>query len=705
MSEHDDRSASPQSAARITRREMLARAAALGAALAWPRGSVRAAVAPEERRDLFPQGVASGDPHPDSVLLWARRPPVGENRAKVLRVEVATDAAFHRVISRATAKLSPDTDWTCRVLAAGLRPSQIYWYRFIDEHGFASRVGRTITAPAADDERPVRFAFASCQNVQLGGQQAYRRMIWDDVHATPGAELEFVMHLGDFLYELVWYPEDRPQGMYARRVRDIVRYAHGEKNADFHVPTTVDDYRAVYHAYLGDPDVQDARARWPFVYMWDNHEFSWKGWQTQEDFGRGVVPAQTRKAAAAQAWYECQPARVARVGAAGGGVMESFTLPRVADRPLERFDANGLGLEAGNLAAIHALTLYRTFRWGRHVELFLTDNRSFRAEPITNRAEMAHFRSTAFPLFLPQDVIEVLDAGRAANSGTPPRTIPFAGAEVPNPRMSESPNSMLGGAQKAWFFDRLAHSTARWKLWGNSVGTLDWRTDCSRVPAETGARWPTTGNGQLGDDDWSGYRTERAEILDFIRAQGITGFVSLAGDRHSFQAGVLSRSLPPKEYVPVAAEFVTGSISAPGLFEAAEYAIPRDHPLRSLYVYDAPDGSVGPAINVTLMHGVRSSIELQRTHDPKAALAARNPDVAPHLAFMDAGGHGYAVVRATADALEVEFVAIPRPVERIEAEDGGPLAYRVTHRVAMWNRGTAPSLERIKVAGDLPLVL
>jgi hypothetical protein len=134
-----------------------------------------------------------------------------------------------------------------------------------------------------------------------------------------------------------------------------------------------------------------------------------------------------------------------------------------------------------------------------------------------------------------------------------------------------------------------------------------------------------SGYGQLGDDDWTGYRTERAEILEFIRTHGITGFVSLAGDRHAFQAGVLSRSLPPDEFVPVAVEFVTGSISAPGLFAAAEYAVPREHPLRPLYQYDALNGSVRPAINVTLMHGVRASIELQRTHDPQAALAVASP--------------------------------------------------------------------------------
>jgi alkaline phosphatase D len=40
-----------------------------------------------------------------------------------------------------------------------LKPDTIYWYRFTDEHGNGSRVGRTITAPANDNARPVCFAF------------------------------------------------------------------------------------------------------------------------------------------------------------------------------------------------------------------------------------------------------------------------------------------------------------------------------------------------------------------------------------------------------------------------------------------------------------------------------------------------------------------------------------------------------------------
>jgi len=105
------------------------------------------------------------------------------------------------------------------------------------------------------------------------------------------------------------------------------------------------------------------------------------------------------------------------------------------------------------------------------------------------------------------------------------------------------------------------------------------------------------------------------------------------------------------------------------------------------------------------MHGVRSSLALQRTGDTRQAMAERNPELAPHLSFMDAGAHGFSIVRATPEAIEVEFVCIPRPIERSEGADGGPLAYRIAHRVKRWNGGEAPKLERRSLEGVLPLVL
>jgi alkaline phosphatase D len=101
-----------------------------------------------------------------------------------------------------------------------------------------------------------------------------------------------------------------------------------------------------------------------------------------------------------------------------------------------------------------------------------------------------------------------------------------------------------------------------------------------------------------------------------------------------------------------------------------------------------------------MLHGVRSCLEYRRTRDIAAARSGRNPDLSPHLSFLDMGGHGYSVVHATGDWLEVEFVCIPRPIERSTAPDGGPLRYRVTHRARRWMRGEQPRLQQRVVEGS-----
>src|SRR5689334_23160087 len=152
-----------------TRRSLLAQASAVGAALAFGQSCAHTPTGDRtERRDLYPQGVASGDPFPDSVILWTRRAPDAGASKHRLMVEVAGDEAFSNVVARGDVEVSAATDWTCRFLAAGLQPAREYWYRFVDEAGNMSRVGRTLTAPTANDDRPVRFAFVSCQDVTNG---------------------------------------------------------------------------------------------------------------------------------------------------------------------------------------------------------------------------------------------------------------------------------------------------------------------------------------------------------------------------------------------------------------------------------------------------------------------------------------------------------------------------------------------------------
>ena len=246
-----------------SRRSLLKQAAALGAALAFGQSCASTPAGPRtERRDLYPQGVASGDPAPESVILWTRRAPEEGASSHRLMVEVASDEAFSRIVARGDVEVSAATDWTCRFLAAGLRPAREYWYRFVDEAGNTSRVGRTLTAPTANDDRPVQFAFVSCQDPTNSALNAYRRMIYEDVRRPREEQLSFVLHLGDFIYEMIRYPEDTPDGMdRGRRLRDGFRYPTGKKIRRFNYPTDLADYRAAYKNFLADPDLQDARAR------------------------------------------------------------------------------------------------------------------------------------------------------------------------------------------------------------------------------------------------------------------------------------------------------------------------------------------------------------------------------------------------------------------------------------------------------------
>src|SRR3954447_22500611 len=193
----------------LNRREFVQLAAALGASLAWG-GSARASTTGwHERRDLYPEGVASGDPDSSSVILWTRRPfeppavgapGVKSSGRRLLTVEVAEDDAFRRVVAKASAPVSAESDWTTRVLVGRLKPARVYWYRFADGEGNGSRVGRTIPAPLAIDRRPVNSAFVSGQSVNEGRLSGYRRMIFEDGRAAPADQLGFVLHLGDFIY-------------------------------------------------------------------------------------------------------------------------------------------------------------------------------------------------------------------------------------------------------------------------------------------------------------------------------------------------------------------------------------------------------------------------------------------------------------------------------------------------------------------------
>ena len=151
--------------------------------------------------------------------------------------------------------------------------------------------------------------------------------------------------------------------------------------------------------------------------------------------------------------------------------------------------------------------------------------------------------------------------------------------------------------------------------------------------------------------------------------------------------------------------FGTSSVSA---LVCSKPGAPADKslPTRARLLADfADEKKPKPALNLLVRHGVRSCLEYARNFDLKTARSLSNPELAPHLEFVDLGGHGYAKVRLSADAMRTEFVCIPRPITRSEKPNGGPIKYRVLHTAALWKSGEKPVLVQRVLDGKADLCI
>ncbi|MBA8823839.1 phosphodiesterase/alkaline phosphatase D-like protein [Saccharopolyspora lacisalsi] len=268
-----------QPVGRISRRNFLGGASATAVLLGTGAlNSGQAHALPPELGDPFTLGVASGDPLPDSVVLWTRLAPdpvAADGRGGMppetfgVRYEVAEDREFGRIVRRGAAEATPELGHSVHPEVDGLRPGREYFYRFRAGRA-VSPVGRTRTAPArgARVDR-LRFALASCQAWVGGRYAAYRTMAEDD--------LDFVVHVGDYIYE-----------------------GGGTR--------TLADFRLLHARYKGSEDLRAAHAAFAFVTTFDDHEVdnNWTGDVPQDD-----TPSFLElRANAFQAYYEHLPLRI-----------------------------------------------------------------------------------------------------------------------------------------------------------------------------------------------------------------------------------------------------------------------------------------------------------------------------------------------------------------------------------------------------------
>lgn len=291
--------AASSTAINLSRRRWL-QAAATAAGLSVTGGAARVLARPQFSADPFTLGVASGDPASDGFVLWTRLAPDPFNDGGMppfdvlVQWQVAQDEGFRRIVQSGVAVAAPEWAHSLHVEVAGLAPDRWYWYRFIS-NSVASPVGRARTLPLAGAPASrLRLAVASCQHYEQGYFSAYRHMLDDD--------LDFVVHVGDYIYEGSWGAQ--------------IRRHESPRGA-----LTLADYRDRHACYKHDPDLQRAHAMYPWLLTWDDHDVS-------NDYA-GLVPSDgepraefaARRAAAYRAYYEHMPLRAVHRPRVGGGML------------------------------------------------------------------------------------------------------------------------------------------------------------------------------------------------------------------------------------------------------------------------------------------------------------------------------------------------------------------------------------------------
>lgn len=265
----------------------------------------------------FHEGVASGDPLADRIIIWTRLTPLlrGENKSLVtisnIVWQVALDSGFRSISKQGTASTSEANDFCLKVDVSGLQANTKYYYRFM-VGDTASPVGRSKTLPVSQTDE-ARFAVVSCSNYGHGYFHAYADIATRD-------DLDFVLHLGDYIYE---YQDD----VYT----DPELVATTRALEPKHEILSLDDYRARYRCYRNDKDLQAVHANHPFIVVWDDHELANDAWiEGAQGHQSSEGNWDARKRNALKAYREYMPIRDPEQGADSLQIYRQFDIGNLA---------------------------------------------------------------------------------------------------------------------------------------------------------------------------------------------------------------------------------------------------------------------------------------------------------------------------------------------------------------------------------------
>jgi alkaline phosphatase D len=244
----------------------------------------------------FYHGVASGDPLSDRVIIWTRVTPDTNqiNQSIVVNWRVATDTGMTSIVNNGTVLTDSSADFTVKVDVTALNPNTVYYYEF-QTGTYLSPRGRTKTNPVGANVDSLRFAIVSCANYEAG---------WFNVYASLLQRQDFdaVICLGDYIYEYNTggYSPNPAVNRQWSPANEIVSVA---------------DYRMRYSTYRLDDDLQRLHQQFPFIVVYDDHEFTNDAWMNgaQNHTPATEGPWSDRKAMAYKAYFEWMPIRQVNV--------------------------------------------------------------------------------------------------------------------------------------------------------------------------------------------------------------------------------------------------------------------------------------------------------------------------------------------------------------------------------------------------------
>lgn len=491
----------------ISRRHLIA---GLSTGLLLPMSSCKTASRGMAPSSVFQHGVASGDPDHHSVILWTR---ISSSAPGTLVVwSVSEDLDFSNVIQAGEQRTVRDSDYTIKVLAKGLSPGKTYYYRF-QVGDDISMIGRTKTLPMGHVSQ-LGIAVASCSNYPFGYFNAYEAIAED-------AEVDLVLHLGDYLYE---YAEEG----WGADVGAGLNRLHLPANET----VSLADYRLRHAQYKSDRQSQLMHAAHPLVVTWDDHESTNNPWMggAQNHQPESEGDWATRRAASLQAYYEWMPIRQPGLGVSREQYWRHF--------------------QFGDLASLITLETRHTGRskqidYPQHFDLLRSDNgREKFLNEVLGAPERAML-SGAMRDFLQESIAESIQSERRWRIIG--NQIPMARTHVPA-------------------FDFAAI------VGGDLTATKD------PLSQEMGAMaFLSQLNLPIYLDTWDGYPAAREDFYQICARAGAEDLIVLTGDSHAFWQSQLFDGFGKSMGV----ELGTTGITSPGDFLrfGANHALALDRAL------------------------------------------------------------------------------------------------------------------------------